>query len=79
MAKRRVDKNNANVSLNSDPGDASKALLGADADEELQMQDRLIEQKDHTIDGKAKRVTYNDLRESQKIVGETMSNDEEET
>ena len=67
MGKRREDraaKAQVSASLNSDPADSAKPLLSGDADEELQMQDRLIEKKDNTIDGKAKRVTYNDLRES---------------
>jgi len=80
MSKRKEDKRDTDangVSLNNVSSDATKALLGADADEELRMEDRLIEQKDHTIDGKAKRVTYDDLRASQRIPDEKISADEE--
>jgi len=40
----------------------TQSLLSGDADEELRQADRLIEQKDNTIDGKAKRVSYDDIR-----------------
>lgn len=45
-------------------------LLGDDADEEMRMAAGLQEKTEHTVDGKAKRVSYDDLRVSQRIAPE---------
>ena len=50
------------MNVNGSDRSEGQPLLTGDADEELRQQDRLIEQKDNTIDGKAKRVDLSALK-----------------
>lgn len=64
-AKKRISEE---VSVNRiDSGEETQALLTGDADEELRMQDRLYEKAQHAKDGKAVRVTMDDIRPSQRL------------
>ena len=54
------------VSLNPDDVD-KQPLLSGDYNEELRQQDRLHEKKENAIEGKMKRVTAQDIRNSQQV------------
>lgn len=55
-----------NVSVNSDTGVDTQALLTGDSNEEARMADRLHEQKKNAQEGKMPRVTVDDIRQSQR-------------
>jgi hypothetical protein len=64
------------VSINTDRGVDTGALLSGDADEELRMQDRLSEKSANARNGKMARVTAADIRESQREPREPIKREE---
>ena len=54
------------VSVNLDDGDVTGALLQGDSNEELRMADRLAEKAENAKHGKMKRITVEDIRDSQR-------------
>ena len=58
------------VSINHDQVD-TQPLLSGDHSEELRQQDRLYEKKENAAEGKMKRVTKADIRNSQQVESPT--------
>lgn len=58
--------------MNHDTGVDTQALLTGDADEELRMKPRLLEQSHNAKEGNAPRVTMDDIRPSQRGSDEEM-------
>jgi len=62
-----MERNKASgVSVNPDDGVDTGTLLSGDHNEELRQADRIREQKENAQHGKTKRVTLEDVRESQR-------------
>ena len=74
--RRDSELQRSTMSLNPDDEDQQPLLTG-DHNEELRQADRLHEKKENAVEGKMKRVTLQDIRESQKV--EKRNAAEEET
>ena len=55
---------NSIVSINANDDVDTQPLLTGDSNEELRQEDRQYEKKQNAVDGKMKRVTAEDIRES---------------
>lgn len=64
-ASQRMDKVEVSVDLQGS-SEVTGALLTGDHDEELRMADRLEEKKTNAKEGKMKRITIGDIKESQR-------------